>query len=170
MWSSKAGLRAALLAAALATSAALSACTSFTPVYGERGVATTAGDFRFAPPQNRLDQIIYQNLLLTLGQSKSSSAPLVEIATTAASTDLTRSAVERPNDQRQAVVTATIRITNAAGKLVFNTTRSAAAVYTVDSQGLANSEAQKDAEARAASVLAETVRLTLLSSTGLKGT
>lgn len=169
MWSSKAGLRAALLAAAFISVGALSACSSFTPVYGERGVATAAGDFRFGLPQNRLDQIIYQNLLLTLGQSKASSAPLVEIGTIAASTDLTRSAVERPNDQRQVVVTATIRITDAAGKLVFNTTRSAAAVYTVDSQGLANSEARKDAEARAASELAETVRLTLIGAMGLKG-
>lgn len=168
MWSSKAGFRAIGLAFVLATAGALAGCTSFTPVYGDNGVVAQNGDFRFSAPQTRLDQIIYQSLLLKLGQSKSSAAPYVEITTTSATADLTRSAVLRPNDQRQVVVTAAIRITNAAGKVVFNTTRSAAAVYTVDSQGLANSEALKDAEARAAAELAETVRLTLLSSTGLK--
>lgn len=158
-----------MLALAVVAATSLAACSSYKPVYGDAGVMVAEnGKFRFAPPQSRLDQIIYQNMLLTLGQSKSSTAPLVEITTSSASTDLTRSASDRPNDQRQAVVTALIKITSPSGAVVFNTTRSASAVYSVDSQGLANSEAQKDAEERAARELAETVRLTLISSMGLK--
>ena len=159
-----------MVAVAIVAVTSLGACSSFKPVYGDGGVTVAEnGKFRFSPPQSRLDQIIYQNMLLTLGQSRSSTAPLVEITTSVANTDLTRSASIRPNDQRQAVVTATIKITSASGSVVFNTTRSASAAYTVDSQGLANAEAQIDAEERAARELAETVRLTLLSSMGLKG-
>ena len=52
----------------------LSACSSFKPVYGDGGVVVAEnGKFRFSPPQSRLDQIIYQNMLLTLGQSRSSA-------------------------------------------------------------------------------------------------
>ncbi len=168
MWSSKA-LKGLAIAVALCGVVALSGCTSFRPAYGDNGVASAIqGDFRYASPASELDQIIYQSLLLRLGVSKAAAAPLVTITTSSETRGLTRSDVERPNEQREVVLSAHITITSAAGKVVFDTIRTAAAIYTTDGQALADSEALKGAQRQAATELADTVRLTILSSTGLK--
>jgi hypothetical protein len=167
MWSSKA-LRGLAVALALFGVVALSACTSFKPIYGDAGVAAIQGDFRYAAPNSELEQIIYQALLLRMGVSKAAAAPLVAVIITSDTSSLTRSDVLRPNEQRQLTVSARITITSAAGKVVFDTVRTAVTVYTTDGQGLADREALKNAERQAATELAETVRLTILSSTGLK--
>ena len=147
----------------------MAGCTSFTPVYGDNAVQPMEnGTFRFAEPKSRLDQIVYQDVKLKLGISKASNAPLVGIVTTSDTRDLTKSDVARPNEQHEAVVSAEITITSAAGTVVFHTTRSASAVYTTDTQGLADTQAQQAAEEQAAQELAETVRLTLISSMVLK--
>jgi LPS-assembly lipoprotein len=168
MWSSKA-LRGLAVAIAVSGVVALSACTSFKPVYGDAGVAASVqGDFRYAAPTSELEQIIYQALFLKLGVSKASAAPLVAVTTSSSTGDLTKSDVARPNTQHQVTVSAHITITSAIGKVVFDTIRTASAVYTTDGQGLADAEALKNAERQATTELAETVRLTILASTGLK--
>jgi hypothetical protein len=62
------------------------------------------------------------------------------------------------------VVTAQIELIGTDGLVILSTSRSAAALYTTDSQGLAASEAEREAVERAARELAETVRLTLLGA------
>jgi hypothetical protein len=168
MWSSEA-VRGTAAALALVGVLALSGCTSFKPVYGDAGVAAAVqGEFRYAAPTSELEQIIYQALFLRLGVSKASAAPLVTVTTTTSKADLTKSDVVRPNDQKQVTVSAHITITSAIGKVVFDTIRTAAAPYTTDGQSLADAEALKSAERQAATELAETVRLTIIASTGLK--
>lgn len=161
-------IRAGVLALALLSGASLAGCSSFQPVYGDAGVAVAKGDFRYAAPQSKLDQIIYQDLLVKLGRSPSSTAPLVTVVATSETKQLGISDVTRPNTQRQAVVSGHLTITSPAGKIVFDTVRSATALYTTDSQGLADSSAQTAAEQQAAKELAEIIRMTILSSTGLK--
>lgn len=164
MWSSKAALRNALFALGILGSSGLAGCTGFTPVYGVNGLGTERHAFRYAKPENRLDQIIYQELVLRLGRTADPAAPTVRVATSTASRKLTRTAVSRPAEQREMVVTAKIELLDAEGAVVLATTRSASALYTIDSQALAETEAEREAAERAARELAETVRLTLLGA------
>ena len=62
------------------------------------------------------------------------------------------------------MVNALIELIDADGKVAFTATRSASAIFTADSQALAEAEAERDARERAARELAETVRLTLLGA------
>lgn len=165
MWSSRARLlRAAVLALALAGATTLSACSGFMPVYGERGLGVEKHAFRYARPENRLEQIIYQDLALRLGRSTDPSLPLVRLDVSTATRALTRSNVARPAAQREAVVTASIEIVGANGAVVYTASRSAAAPFTIDRQGLSEYEAETQAREQAARALAETVRLTLLGA------
>jgi len=160
----KAILKAAALATALAATTSLAACSGLTPVYGDHGIGVERHAFRYDKPVSRLDQIIYQELVLRLGRSSDPSVPLVRVTTSSYLRDLTRTNVSRPSDQREAVVTARIELVDVDGKIAFTATRSAAALYTTDSQALAETEAEREAQERAARELAETVRLTLLGA------
>lgn len=164
MWSSKAGFRAALLALALLGTGALSACSGLTPVYGERGLVSATPALRYAKPESRLDQIVYQQLALKLGRAGDADQPLVTIHTRATSRDLTRSDVRRPSQQREAIVTADIEVTSASGTVLLKAQRSASALFAEDRQVLAATEAEREAGERAARQLAETIRLTLLGA------
>jgi len=157
--------RVAFIALALATTTALTACSGFTPVYGERGIGTERQAFRYDKPATRLDQIIYQELVLKLGRSTDPSVPLVRVTTTSSVRDLTKTQISNPAAQKEAVVSATIELVDADGNVAFTASRSAAALFTADrAQALAETEAEKEAKERAARELAETVRLTLLGA------
>jgi hypothetical protein len=156
-----AAIRAILVALALTTTTTLAACSSFTPVYG---IGVERHAVRYDKPASRLEQIIYQELALRLGRSSDPSAPLVRVTTSSALRDLTKTDVRRPSGQREAVVTARVELIDADGRVAFTATRSASALFTADSQALAETEAERDARERAAKALAETVRLTLLGA------
>ncbi|WP_417308997.1 hypothetical protein [Devosia sp.] len=164
MSSPRGTLRAGLLALGLATAVALSACSGMTPLYGDAGIGSERIAFRYAAPASRLDQIIYQHLVLKLGRTADAAAPLVSVTTSTSSRGLTRTNVSRPAAQNEAVVTARITLTDAAGQQIYAATRSAAALYTTDSQALAATESAREAQERAARELAEIVRLTLLGA------
>ncbi len=161
----KGASRAALLALALTATTALAACSSFTPVYGERGIGIERHAFRYDKPASRLDQIIYQELVLKLGRTTDPLVPLVRVTTSSSVRGLTKSDVNNPAAQKEAVVTAKIELIDADGNVAFSATRSTAASFTADRyQALAETEAEKEARERAARALAETVRLTLLGA------
>jgi hypothetical protein len=154
-----------MLALVLAGATSLAACSSFTPVYGERGIGVERHAFRYDKPASRLDQIIYQELVLKLGRSADPSVPLVRITSTSSVRGLTKTDVKNPAAQKEAVVTAKIELVDADGSVAFTATRSAAASFTADRyQALAETEAEREAGERAARELAETVRLTLLGA------
>ena len=164
-WSKAELLRSSVLALALLGATTLTACSGFTPVYGDHGIGVEEHAFRYDKPASRLDQIIYQELVLRLGRTTDSSVPLIRVTTTSAVRGLTRSDVDNPAAQKEAVVTAKVEIVDADGNVAFTATRSAAASFTADrAQALAETEAEKEAKERAARELAETVRLTLLGA------
>jgi LPS-assembly lipoprotein len=157
-------LRNALIALTISGAATLAGCSGLTPVYGERGIGAERIALNYAEPATRLDQIIYQDLALRLGKGGGASSPTVKISTSSSTRSLTKSDVERPAAQREAVVSANIELVDATGVVVFSAKRSAAALYTTDDQALASSEAEIEAKERAARALAETIRLTLLAA------
>jgi hypothetical protein len=157
--------RVALIALALTATTTLTACSGLSPVYSERGIGVERHAFRYDKPATRLDQIIYQELVLKLGRSTDPSVPLVRITTTSAVRGLTRTNVANPAAQKEAVVTARIELVDADGNVAYSATRSTAALFTADrDQALAETEAEREAKERAARELAETVRLTLLGA------
>ena len=163
--STRALIRTTMLALALLGAGTLAACSGFTPVYGERGIGVEQHAFRYDKPASRLDQIIYQELVLKLGRSTDYSVPLLRVTTTSAVRDLTKTSVANPASQKEAVVTARIELVDADGTMAFTATRSSSALFTADrAQALAETEAEKEAKERAAKELAETVRLTLLGA------
>ena len=164
MWSSKPLLRIAFVALSLLGATALAGCTGLTPVYGERGIGTERHALNYSKPNSRHEQIIYQELVLRFGRTSDPSSPTVRITTSSSTRKLTRSRVVRPSEQREATVTALIELVAADGSVILSTSRSAAALYTTDSQALAASEAEREAGDRAARELAETIRLTLLGA------
>lgn len=146
---SKAVLRNSVLALALAGATALSACSGFTPVYGERGIGVEKQAFRYDKPASRLDQIIYQELVLKLGRTSDSTVPMVRVTTTSSVRGLTKTNVSNPAAQNEAVVTAKIELIDADGTIAFTATRSSSALYTADrAQALAETEAEKEAKER----------------------
>jgi hypothetical protein len=159
-----------LIALGLFGALSLSACSGFTPVYGERGLSAERQAFQYADPKSRLEQIIYQELVLRFGRSTDPGRPLVRITTSTSDAELTKSDVLRPSRAKQVTVTALIEVVDADGKLLLKTTRSAAAPYMSDSQALAASEAEKAAYEQAARALADTIRLTLLGTLSQTGT
>ncbi|WP_299642696.1 LPS assembly lipoprotein LptE [Devosia sp.] len=161
---SKPLFRNVFVALTLVGATGLAGCTGLTPVYGERGIGTERHPLNYADPQNRLDQIIYQELVLRFGRATDPASPTVRITTSSDTRRLTRSNVERPSEQREARVKALIELVAPDGSILLSTTRSAAALYTIDSQVLAETEAEREALERAARELAETVRLTLLGA------
>ena len=162
MWSFKRSLRAIAWSVVLAAPVALAGCTGLTPVYGPNGLGNERVDVRYAEPASRTEQIIYQDLALRLGKA-SGDVPLVTVRASQRAVALTNDTLTLPNSQRQMTVTATITVT-AKGKSLFSGTRSATADFTTDAQSLANQQATDDAAARAAHLLADTIRLEILAA------
>lgn len=162
MWSSN-RLRIAALALALLAAPTLAGCSGLTPVYGSQSAGAQRLGLIYAKPDGRLEQVIYEDLALKLGQA-ASNAPTLSINVTAISRDLTSTSLhpDLPATQEEEEVTAAIRLTDINGKVIFSGMRSATADYTSNSQGLATDRAATDAAVRAAHALADTIRLTLL--------
>lgn len=153
-------VRTGLFSVALLLPLTMAGCSSLRPVYGDNGIGGEHLALVYAKPVTRLEQIIYQDLAVSLGSA--SSGPLLTIVTTTSNRRLTRSDVTRPSAQREAVVSADIEVKAADGSVLFAGERSAAASYSVDGQGLADTEALRNAEEQAARALAEAIRLTLV--------
>lgn len=163
MWSSRRGLRSGLIGLVLgAAGLALAGCT-FAPVYGEHGVAKGRLEVAYSKPASRMDQIIIQDLAVRLGKSDSPDAPLVSISASSSTRVLTHTNTTKPVTQYETTVTVAYTVT-ANDKVVTLGNRSATAAWTTRGQVLADEEARKDAEQRAARAAGETVRLAILGA------
>jgi len=147
----------------LVASGTLGAC-SFSPVYGGASTSRTTTELAYAKPSTRLEQIVYQELALRIGESASPMAPLVSASVSAVNRDVALSDSDDPNEAREVTVTATITIAPRDGRMATAITRRATATYTTNSQVLANRAAEQDADERAAKAVAESLRLAILAS------
>lgn len=163
MWSFKRTVHAIAWSVVLAAPVALAGCTGLTPIYGANGLGSERVEIRYGAPNSRTEQIIYQDLALRLGKADG-DVPLVTIATSQRATSLTNDTVNAPSSQRQMIVTASISVTSADGRSLFSGSRSATADFTTAAQPLASQQATDDAAARAAHLLADTIRLEILAA------
>lgn len=149
----------------LTLTAPLAGCTGLIPVYGAGGLGAERVEISYAEPTNRLEQVIYQDLALRLGKS-SGDVPKVRVSASQHSVALTNSTVTAPNNQRQVIVTGNVRVTDAAGEVLFSGSRSQSADYTTDPQALSNQQAEAAAARQAALLLADTIRLEIIAALG----
>jgi LPS-assembly lipoprotein len=152
--------RAALLSLAVAGVAMLSACT-FGPVYEDQGAAQ-AMEIGLAPPSNPLEQIVYQELQRRFGVSSNPGAPQVSVTVSTASRALAQSVTADPSKDSIMTATGVLRITR-DGQPVLTTTRQATATYSTQGQVLGDKSAETAAAEQAATALAQTLELTIMS-------
>jgi hypothetical protein len=168
MWSPERVCRNAFAALAFSLPAlALAGCT-LTPVYSD-AVATQAKlRFHYIEPNNRLEQIVYQELALRFGGDAGEGAQRLRISVGQSARDLTISATNNPVDARQVTVNGTASVVSADGStLLLTIRRTASADYEINGQVFADREARNEAAERAARELAESLRLGLIA--GLAG-
>jgi hypothetical protein len=153
--------RIAALAVALAAPAALAGCSSFAPVYGTSAAGQAVPSFSFAPPGNRLEQVVIQELELRFGDS--GGVPVEAVVTTITQVrNLARSRTTNPGEPIAVTVTATLTA-QPSGAAPWQISRRAEAHYTRSGQVLADTVAAEDAAERAAKAAAESLRLAILA-------
>ena len=159
-------LRTVGVTTALAVSLALAGCTGFTPVYDTHGGITDQKiELAIAPPGNRTEQIIYQDLRLRFANA-AGAAPKLAISTVVTSSALTSQVVTTAQIPYQVTVTAAVKLTDADGKPLYSGSLTQTADYNAGAQVLANNAAIDDATKRAAHLLADSIRLTVLGALG----
>jgi LPS-assembly lipoprotein len=151
----------ALLAVALL--APLAACTGIRPVYSDAGLGAKRVQVVYAAPNNRLEQIIYNELALKLGNG-GGNAPTVSVLASSGTSGLADGTVSTPVSSKQVTVSARLTVTAPDGTVLFSGTRSQTADLTHGAQSLANQQATQSAERQAALLLADTLRLEVLGA------
>ena len=151
------------LAGVLAAPLSLAGCSGFTPVYGTNSLTTQQIEIAYAPPANRAEQVIYEDLRLRLGKA-SGPAPTLSVVATVSGGAVTSQVVTTAQTPQIVKVTAAITLTDVDGKVLFSGTRSQTADYSTGPQIVANNQAGIDAVNRAAHLLADTIRLTVLGA------
>ena len=154
-------LKAGFLALALAGTAALSGCT-FTPALNDEA-PSRAMALQFAPANNPLEQLVYQDLGTRFGLSNDPNAAQVSVTVSTYSRDLAQSSTVDPSKGKLMTATGILRITR-GGQSVLTTTRQATASYSADSQVLGDKSAETAAQEQAAHALADTLELTIISA------
>ena len=155
--------RVLLTVVALLAAFALASCTGFKPVYGTGGVGDQRVEIKYGDPNNRLEQIIYDDLALKLGKAEGGATPTLYIAAYPGAAGLTSGVVVSPKSEAQATVTANIQLVASDGQVLFSGSRSQTADYTNGPQAFANEETFANATEQAAHLLADTIRLQVLA-------
>lgn len=142
----------------------LAGCT-FTPVYGTARTEENLA-FQYAAPTNRLEQIVYQYLGAKLGRNGLTSDPQVKVAVSTSSRRVSRTAAGSVFTRYEMVATGTVTVTQMLNnkETLLSVDRTAAATYEISGQVLSDRAAEDDARERASQALAETIRLTLIST------
>ncbi|MBS3850355.1 hypothetical protein KD146_16770 [Devosia sp. BSSL-BM10] len=148
----------------LGIGAALGGC-SFSPVYSGTLASQPSLNLAYAKPANRLEQLIYQELALRLGESTSETAPLATVSASAGGGDMLVTGNPSPAIPVEVKVTATLTITARDGSdaEARSFTRTASANYTRSGQIVADNAAADEAVERAARGAAESLRLAVLA-------
>jgi hypothetical protein len=142
----------------------LSGCTGLRPVYGEAALGGTTVHVSYSEPNNRLEQIIYNELALKLGKGGNNAAHVSVSARSSTADLVSPNTVASPVDPRQVTVSAKLIVTAPDGTVLFSGNRSQTADLTYDSQSLANQRAIEAARRQAALLLADTLRLEVLGA------
>jgi hypothetical protein len=140
---------------------------SFSPIYGDGADSAAIGaGFAYAEPENRYEQIIYQELAFRLGTDPSSEAPLVTIKASKSTRRVGRTSPGSVLTMYEAVVSAylTVDSRGAEAKRLLVLSRFAGASYEVSGQVAADRAAEQNASEQAARAVADSLRLLLAAA------
>lgn len=144
-------------------STALAACTSFTPVYGDRtGGGVEAIRLNFATPSNRVEQLIMNRLKVAFPGQPGPNDPVLDIGasvTTLPGSQSDAYSVARPTNIR---LEAALSIVGADGELLFQATRFVDTSYTTGGLASVNINANTGTQESAARSVAESLRAAIL--------
>lgn len=163
MSSSKVFLRNALLSMAFILPAGVLAGCGLTPLYGDTALTRQTMALSYPEPNSRLEQIVYQELGRSFAPSYGPDAPSVSVSVSTGAREVTHTTNPGTKTSYEMVAYGTINVVKDK-KVVLNVARQARASYTTTGQILADNAAEKEAAERATRALAETLRLTLLTT------
>ena len=143
---------------------ALSACT-FSPIYGDKNINNNNFQLSYAKPTTRLEQIVYSDLKLKLGEVTNIDAQNLKITISQSTRSVGRSSDGLPTNVLEIKLTANIKLfENAEQKnVVFSAMRVSTASYRTNGQAFADQQAAISASETAALELAQIIRLTLIA-------
>ena len=152
------------LAAVALLAVTLTACTSFAPVYGGgAGGGASALRFNFAPPDNRLEQIILDRLKLAFPGPATAADPTLDIAATASTPSGVMSnaiIVGKPINVRVEAVVTIVRDSTP----IFSATRFSDTAYQGEKLTPVDLASRSGALETAARSVAEAVRAAILTA------
>lgn len=137
----------------------LAAC-SFAPVYSNSEQSNKRYTLTFKGPSSRLQQIVYQDLIKSFGNSNLSTALLVTVDIS--SSNLDANSGSKSLDGRLKILRNDPSGLGAPQK-IYDTTRTATVTFDRSTQIVSNQPGAVDTTERAAHELAQNIRLTLLS-------
>lgn len=142
---------------------ALASCTSFAPVYGERGGLSPADfKFNFAEPDSRIEQVVLNQLALSFVSPPTPLSPTLDVTVSSSNLASAMSNAQSFSQIIQTRVTATVTITQ--GEDVVTITRFSDASYRAGSltpTDLASATAATETAARST---AEALRAAILAT------
>lgn len=146
-----------------AASGALAGCTSFAPVYGDSAQAGFSGvRFNFAPPKNRMEQLILNRLGIAFPNPAGPNDPVLSVNASSRSTDRTKSDPFRTREPLGIEVRAQV-IIRQGDAVAFNASRVTSTSYQEGGLTLTNRESAIGAEETAARSTAEALRAAILA-------
>ncbi len=144
-------------------SIALAGCTSFTPVYGDRGGASAETlRFNFAAPSNRMEQIILSRLGLAFPAVAGPNDPVLSVRANNQGLPGTMSDAFSTRSPNAIRVEATVTIKR-GDEVLFEAKRFTDTSYQSVGQNLAGNAAAVGAEETAARSTAESLRAAILA-------
>jgi len=170
MWLFSKIIHRALFATSLLVGAMVLAACSFAPLYGENSRSNPRFELAYAEPNSRLEQIVYQDLRLKLGETQQLDAPLLSISVSKSSRRVGRSSNGTPSVIYEIILSGSVSLVRAGAggndnpETIFSSKRVASASYTTNGQVLNDRQAEQDASERAAHQLSEVIRLTLIGA------
>ncbi len=140
----------------------LSAC-SFSPLYEEKSLITNSISLNYAKPNTRLEQIVYNELKLRLGNNNENEENIFSITISPSTRSVGRSSNQSPANIRELILTGNYSVTNADNEKIISGSRSVRVSYAQSGQIIADKQAYNEASERAALELAQIIRLALLA-------
>jgi len=140
---------------------------SFSPLYGGMDSSVSAGTgFAYAEPNNRYEQIIYQELAFRLGTDASPGARLVTVSASESNRRVGRTSPGSVLTAYEAVVSASLSVSDSGGdgENLLSVSRFAGASYEISGQVAADRAAEQNAAEQASRAVADTLRLILAAA------
>ncbi len=139
---------------------------SFSPLYGDQSAMSDGQGFAYAEPNNRYEQIIYQELAFRLGTDPRPEARVITVSASKSARRVGRTSPGSILTAYEAVVSASLTVSgsSADSENLLSVNRFAGASYEISGQVAADRAAEENAAEQASRSVADTLRLVLAAA------